>query len=171
MNIYCAVLPSVCNSTASSAICLFSIICWRLTALFTENETVSSPQVFFQEASVKQVDVPTLTGTFGILAAHVPTLQVLRPGVVTVFSDDGSSVKYFGETLKIKCGKPFRLNYVTYASTIKQFYRSLTPVLCHFCSYKLEIEFDFSIIRTSVLVYPTNLSSKMILMQILMMLR
>lgn len=58
---------------------------------------VSNLQVFFREASVKQVDVPTLTGAFGILPAHVPTLQVLRPGVVTVFNDDGSSVKYFGK--------------------------------------------------------------------------
>ncbi|XP_034036165.1 ATP synthase subunit delta, mitochondrial [Thalassophryne amazonica] len=58
--------------------------------------TFASPnQVFFKEANVKQVDVPTLTGSFGILPAHVPTLQVLRPGVVTVFSDDGSSIKYF----------------------------------------------------------------------------
>ncbi|XP_028443367.1 ATP synthase F(1) complex subunit delta, mitochondrial [Perca flavescens] len=58
--------------------------------------TFASPtQVFFKEASVKQVDVPTLTGAFGILPAHVPTLQVLRPGVVTVFGDDGSSAKYF----------------------------------------------------------------------------
>ncbi|KAM8746004.1 ATP synthase F(1) complex subunit delta, mitochondrial [Acanthopagrus schlegelii] len=58
--------------------------------------TFASPtQVFFKEASVKQVDVPTLTGAFGILPAHVPTLQVLRPGVVTVFNDDGSAVKYF----------------------------------------------------------------------------
>lgn len=54
-------------------------------------------QVYFKEASVKQVDVPTLTGAFGILPAHVPTLQVLRPGVVTVFNDDGSSAKYFGK--------------------------------------------------------------------------
>lgn len=58
---------------------------------------VSYVQVFFKDASVKQVDVPTLTGAFGILPAHVPTLQVLRPGVVTVFNDDGSSVKYFGK--------------------------------------------------------------------------
>uniref|UniRef100_A0A3Q2Q052 ATP synthase F(1) complex subunit delta, mitochondrial n=1 Tax=Fundulus heteroclitus TaxID=8078 RepID=A0A3Q2Q052_FUNHE len=59
--------------------------------------TFASPtQVFFKEASVKQVDVPTLTGAFGILPAHVPTLQVLRPGVVTVFNDDGSAAKYFG---------------------------------------------------------------------------
>jgi len=58
--------------------------------------TFASPtQVFFKEANVKQVDVPTLTGAFGILPAHVPTLQVLRPGVVTVLNDDGSSAKYF----------------------------------------------------------------------------
>ncbi|XP_071782116.1 ATP synthase F(1) complex subunit delta, mitochondrial [Centroberyx gerrardi] len=58
--------------------------------------TFASPtQVFFNGASVKQVDVPTLTGAFGILPAHVPTLQVLRPGVVTVFNDDGSAAKYF----------------------------------------------------------------------------
>ena len=56
-------------------------------------------QVFFQGASVKQVDVPTLTGAFGILPAHVPTLQVLRPGVVTVYSDEGVGAKYFGELL------------------------------------------------------------------------
>ncbi|KAF7664132.1 hypothetical protein LDENG_00189430 [Lucifuga dentata] len=58
--------------------------------------TFASPtEVFFKEASVKQVDVPTLTGAFGILPAHVPTLQVLRPGVVTIFNEDGSSAKYF----------------------------------------------------------------------------
>ncbi|KAG8454611.1 hypothetical protein GDO86_001003 [Hymenochirus boettgeri] len=58
--------------------------------------TFASPtQVFYSGASVKQVDVPTLTGMFGILPAHVPTLQVLRPGIVTVFSDDGVSTKYF----------------------------------------------------------------------------
>ncbi|XP_007431946.1 ATP synthase subunit delta, mitochondrial [Python bivittatus] len=58
--------------------------------------TFASPsQVFYNAAIVKQVDVPTLSGSFGILAAHVPTLQVLRPGVVTVFDEDGSSQKYF----------------------------------------------------------------------------
>ncbi|XP_006643459.1 ATP synthase subunit delta, mitochondrial [Lepisosteus oculatus] len=58
--------------------------------------TFASPnEVFFREASVKQVDVPTLTGAFGILPAHVPTLQVLRPGVVTVFSEEGAPAKYF----------------------------------------------------------------------------
>ncbi|KAE8631761.1 hypothetical protein XENTR_v10001293 [Xenopus tropicalis] len=59
-----------------------------------DNGAVSS-KVFYSGASVKQVDVPTLTGMFGILPAHVPTLQVLRPGIVTVFSDDGGATKYF----------------------------------------------------------------------------
>ncbi|KAH1172789.1 hypothetical protein KIL84_016628 [Mauremys mutica] len=51
------------------------------------------------EAIVKQVDVPTLSGSFGILAAHVPTLQVLNPGVVTVFAEHGTATKYFVQLL------------------------------------------------------------------------
>ncbi|XP_074834573.1 ATP synthase F(1) complex subunit delta, mitochondrial [Carettochelys insculpta] len=58
--------------------------------------TFASPtQVLYSGATVKQVDVPTLSGSFGILAAHVPTLQVLKPGVVTVFAEDGTATKYF----------------------------------------------------------------------------
>uniref|UniRef100_A0A8C3J518 ATP synthase F(1) complex subunit delta, mitochondrial n=1 Tax=Calidris pygmaea TaxID=425635 RepID=A0A8C3J518_9CHAR len=58
--------------------------------------TFASPtQVFYNGANVKQVDVPTLTGSFGILASHVPTLQVLKPGVVTVYAEDGTATKYF----------------------------------------------------------------------------
>uniref|UniRef100_A0A673UAA8 ATP synthase F(1) complex subunit delta, mitochondrial n=1 Tax=Suricata suricatta TaxID=37032 RepID=A0A673UAA8_SURSU len=58
--------------------------------------TFASPtQVFFNGANVRQVDVPTQTGAFGILAAHVPTLQVLRPGLVVVHAEDGTTSKYF----------------------------------------------------------------------------
>lgn len=52
--------------------------------------------MFFNGANVRQVDVPTLTGAFGILASHVPTLQVLRPGLVVVYAEDGTTTKYFG---------------------------------------------------------------------------
>lgn len=41
-----------------------------------------------------QVDVPSLSGDFGILAQHVPTLAVLKPGVVVVHEDDMTN-KYF----------------------------------------------------------------------------
>merc|ERR1712014_450470 len=51
--------------------------------------------VFYSGASVKQVDVPSFSGAFGILPNHVPTLAVLKPGVVTVYEDDGATKKFF----------------------------------------------------------------------------
>lgn len=52
-------------------------------------------QVLYNGANVKQVDVPSFSGSFGILPAHVPTLAVLKPGVVTVYEQDGSAKKIF----------------------------------------------------------------------------
>ncbi|CAK8676495.1 ATP synthase F(1) complex subunit delta, mitochondrial-like [Clavelina lepadiformis] len=59
--------------------------------------TFASPSEVFYEGSenVKQVDVPTGTGTIGILANHVPTLGVLKPGVLTVLEAEGTVNKYF----------------------------------------------------------------------------
>jgi len=57
--------------------------------------TFASPSsVFYKAANVKQVDVPSFSGSFGILPNHVPTLAVLRPGVVTVHEAEGLK-KYF----------------------------------------------------------------------------
>lgn len=55
----------------------------------------SQSQVFYKDASVRQVDVPSFSGSFGILPSHVPSLAVLKPGVLTVFEDAGTSKKYF----------------------------------------------------------------------------
>ncbi|KAJ3654954.1 hypothetical protein Zmor_014104 [Zophobas morio] len=52
-------------------------------------------QVFYDSQSVRQVDVPSFSGSFGILPKHVPTLAVLKPGVVTVFENDGAVKKIF----------------------------------------------------------------------------
>ncbi|XP_034189502.2 ATP synthase, delta subunit [Osmia lignaria lignaria] len=52
-------------------------------------------QVFYDQAVVKQVDVPSFSGSFGILPKHVPTLAVLKPGVVTVYEEGGSVKKIF----------------------------------------------------------------------------
>nr|CAG4644471.1 EOG090X0JDB [Lepidurus arcticus] len=58
--------------------------------------TFAAPtQVLYNNAAVKQIDVPSFSGSFGILPAHVPTLAVLKPGVVTVYEQDGSTNKYF----------------------------------------------------------------------------
>lgn len=72
-------------------------------------------QVFYNAANVRQVDVPSFSGSFGILPKHVPTLgelqrplkdcsnknlfpfflAVLKPGVVTVYENDGTNKKIF----------------------------------------------------------------------------
>jgi len=58
--------------------------------------TFAAPNgVHYEGASVKQVDVPSLAGSFGILPNHVPALAVLKPGVVTVYEDDGEVKKFF----------------------------------------------------------------------------
>ena len=39
--------------------------------------------------------MPSVTGNFGILPDHVPSIAVLKPGVVSVYEVD-SNKKFFG---------------------------------------------------------------------------
>merc|ERR1711972_533992 len=58
--------------------------------------TFAAPNgVHYDAASVKQVDVPSFSGSFGILPNHVPALAVLSPGVVTVYEEEGAAKKFF----------------------------------------------------------------------------
>jgi len=58
--------------------------------------TFAAPsKVYYNSADVKQIDVPSFSGSFGILPNHVPSLAVLKPGVVTVYEQDGTNKKYF----------------------------------------------------------------------------
>ncbi|KAL1138319.1 hypothetical protein AAG570_008383 [Ranatra chinensis] len=52
-------------------------------------------KVFYSNSNVRQVDVPSFSGSFGILPNHVPTLAILKPGIITVFEQDGTSKKIF----------------------------------------------------------------------------
>jgi len=58
--------------------------------------TFATPNnMFYSGSVVKQIDVPSMSGSFGILPSHVPTMAALAPGVVTVYEADGSTTKYF----------------------------------------------------------------------------
>jgi len=58
--------------------------------------TFAAPyQVYYNKAAIKQVDVPSFSGAFGILPNHVPTLAVLKPGVLSVIEGDNSIKKFF----------------------------------------------------------------------------
>ncbi|XP_037935758.1 ATP synthase subunit delta, mitochondrial [Teleopsis dalmanni] len=52
-------------------------------------------KTFYADAEVRQIDVPSFSGSFGILAKHVPTLATLKPGVVQVIEKDGKAEKFF----------------------------------------------------------------------------
>lgn len=56
----------------------------------------SSPyNAIHNNAPVKQVDIPSTTGHFGILPNHVPTIAILVPGVISIHTDAGDIQKYF----------------------------------------------------------------------------
>jgi len=58
--------------------------------------TFASPNLaFYSGEAVKQIDVPSMSGAFGILPSHVPTMAALAPGVVSVTGGDGAITKYF----------------------------------------------------------------------------
>jgi len=52
-------------------------------------------KAFYNSKVVKQVDVPTFSGSIGVLPKHVPIIAVLKPGVVSVFEVDGKVEKFF----------------------------------------------------------------------------
>merc|ERR1712154_211282 len=45
------------------------------------------------------------SGAFGILPNHVPTLAVLKPGVVTVYEEDGAVKKIFVSSGSVSINK------------------------------------------------------------------
>lgn len=58
--------------------------------------TFASPsQSFYKDVKVKQVDIPSYSGSLGILSDHVPLLAVIKPGVVTVYEEDGNMKRIF----------------------------------------------------------------------------
>merc|ERR1711920_491880 len=58
--------------------------------------TFATPNsMFYSGNAVKQIDLPSMSGAFGILPSHVPTMAALAPGVVSVTGGDGAITKYF----------------------------------------------------------------------------
>lgn len=73
--------------------------------------TFAAPNgVHYNKASVKQIDVPSFSGSFGILPDHVPALAVLAPGVVTVFEENDETNKFFVSSGTITINDDSRYN-------------------------------------------------------------
>lgn len=53
-------------------------------------------KAYYKNQEVERVDLPAVSGDMGVLANHVPTIQQLKPGVIEVLSENGSSDRLFG---------------------------------------------------------------------------
>lgn len=46
-----------------------------------------SPEKLLFSGEVEQVDVPGSEGDFGVLAGHIPTVTIIRPGILTIYQN------------------------------------------------------------------------------------
>ncbi|KAJ6789892.1 hypothetical protein PWT90_06338 [Aphanocladium album] len=52
-------------------------------------------QTIFKSQNVVQVNIPAESGEMGVLANHVPSIEQLKPGVVEVVEENGSTKSFF----------------------------------------------------------------------------
>jgi F-type H+-transporting ATPase subunit delta len=52
-------------------------------------------QAIFKSQEVVQVNIPAESGDMGVLANHVPSIEQLKPGLVEIIEEAGSSKQYF----------------------------------------------------------------------------
>ncbi len=62
----------------------------------TPDNDLDNKQAIYASQEVTQVNVSTASGDMGVLSAHVPSVESLRPGLVEVIEQSGSK-KYFGQ--------------------------------------------------------------------------
>lgn len=52
-------------------------------------------QSLYKSQGVVQVNIPAESGEMGVLANHVPAIEQLKPGLVEVVEEGGSTKKFF----------------------------------------------------------------------------
>eukprot|EP00126_Sphaerothecum_destruens_P004513 Sdes_comp18232_c0_seq3m7827 len=82
--------PFISQSYASEAAASTSSSSSHVKLTFT-----APGQAFYKNSPVDQINVPSTAGDFGILPSHVPSIAILRPGLVSVLTS-GSLKSYFG---------------------------------------------------------------------------
>lgn len=58
------------------------------------NFELVSPERLLLSASVKQIVIPGTDGEMTVMAHHAPTMSTIKPGVVTVLTDDDKTERY-----------------------------------------------------------------------------
>lgn len=65
----------------------------------------ATTQAIFKSADVVQVNIPAESGDMGVLANHVPSIEQLKPGLVEIIEEGGSSKQFFRTCAPRSCGK------------------------------------------------------------------
>ncbi|KAK9461326.1 ATP synthase delta chain mitochondrial precursor [Lipomyces oligophaga] len=52
-------------------------------------------QSLYKDIDVVQVNIPATTGDLGVLANHVPTIEQLKPGVIDIVEESGTTKQFF----------------------------------------------------------------------------
>ena len=52
-------------------------------------------QALYKSQGVVQVNIPAESGEMGVLANHVPSIEQLKPGLVEVVEEGGSTKQFF----------------------------------------------------------------------------
>lgn len=52
-------------------------------------------QSLYKSQGVVQVNIPAESGEMGVLANHVPSIEQLKPGLVEVIEEGGSTKQFF----------------------------------------------------------------------------
>lgn len=68
---------------------------WRSTVGRRGANSRNKTQAIFKSADVVQVNIPAESGDMGVLANHVPSIEQLKPGLVEVIEEGGSSKQFF----------------------------------------------------------------------------
>jgi F-type H+-transporting ATPase subunit epsilon len=54
---------------------------------------IITPEKILFSASISMVGIPGMLGDFGVLPGHAPFISTIRPGVITIDSEDGGTRK------------------------------------------------------------------------------
>jgi F-type H+-transporting ATPase subunit delta len=57
-------------------------------------------QSIYKSQDVVQVNIPAESGEMGVLANHVPSIEQLKPGLIEVIEDGGSSKQFFRTSMQ-----------------------------------------------------------------------
>lgn len=61
----------------------------------TANYLMRPLQSLYKSQDVVQVNLPAESGEMGVLANHVPSIEQLKPGLVEIVEESGSSKQFF----------------------------------------------------------------------------